>query len=53
MVQITVEVPAPLVGDVYIAVGKVFEAGRDEWDTEAAQADSGPTGGDDEPADES
>ncbi len=48
MVKITVEVPESLVGDIYMAVGRVLQNGQDELD-EAAQDRRDE---DDEPADE-
>ena len=32
MVKVTLEVPESLLGDIYIAVGKVLERGRDDAD---------------------
>jgi hypothetical protein len=36
MVKITVEVPESLIGDIYMAVGRVLQDGQDELD-EAAE----------------
>jgi hypothetical protein len=38
MVQVTLEVPEALLGDIYIAVGTVLERARDEADQAAKQA---------------
>ena len=48
MVKITVEVPEDLVGDIYMAVGQVFQRDQEELD-EAAQSRRDEN---DEPADE-
>ncbi|HET7016666.1 MAG TPA: hypothetical protein VFI65_22280 [Streptosporangiaceae bacterium] len=48
MVKITVEVPEPLVGDIYMAVGRVLRDGQDELDEAAA----GEEEDDDESVDE-
>lgn len=48
MAKITIEVPEELVGDIYIAVGRVLHQGQDELDEEAARRRDE----DDEPTDE-
>ncbi len=48
MAKITVEVPESLVGDIYIAVGRVLRDGQDELDE--AQASREEEEEDDEPA---
>lgn len=50
MAKVTFEVPASLVGDVYIAVGKVLQAGQEDRDT-AGQADADQSEGGDDVAD--
>jgi hypothetical protein len=52
MVKVTLEVPEPLLGDIYIAVGKVLRSGQDDWDEVSEQAEPGYRDDDDEPADE-
>jgi hypothetical protein len=52
MVEITLEVPESLLGDIYIAVGKVFRDGQDDRDEGSGQADRSQKDDDDEPADE-
>jgi hypothetical protein len=47
MVKITVEVPEALVGDIYLAVGKVLQLGQDELEQAAAERKKDE---DDEPA---
>ena len=51
MAKITVEVPEELVGDIYIAVGRVLQEGQRELDEAAARAVSEPVD-DEEAADE-
>jgi hypothetical protein len=48
MVKLTIEVPESLVGDIYMAVGRVLQRGQDELDEAAARREEG----DDEPVDE-
>jgi hypothetical protein len=50
VVKITVEVPEELVGDIYIAVGRVLERGQDELDEAAEQAAGSQRDDDDERA---
>lgn len=50
MVMITVEVPEELVGDIYVAVGRVLKLGQDELDEATEQAAGSQS--DDEPAGE-
>ena len=52
MVKVTVEVPEALIGDIYIAVGRVLQRGQDELDEATGQATPGPMDEDDEPADQ-
>ncbi len=49
MAKITVEVPESLVGDIYIAVGRVLRDGQDELD-EAQASRKEEEEEDDEPA---
>jgi hypothetical protein len=37
MVKINIEVPEDLVGDIYLAVGRVLQRGQDELDEAAAR----------------
>lgn len=50
MVTITVQVPRELVGDIYLAVGRVFQRGQDELDEATEQAAGSRRDDDDEPA---
>ena len=52
MVKITVEVPESLVGDIYLAVGRVLELAQYEQDEATGPATPNQTGDDDEHADE-
>lgn len=52
MVKITAEVPAELVGDIYLAVGRVLELGQDELDEATEQAAGSQKDHDDKPAGE-
>lgn len=52
MVKVTIEVPASLVGDIYIAVGRVLQHGQDELDEAAERAMPRQKDEDDEPADQ-
>ena len=53
MAKITFEVPAALVGDVYIAVGRVLQADQDDRQDQgsAGQADDGGRNAGDDRAD--
>jgi len=51
-VKITVEVPEELVGDIYLAVGRVLELGQYELDEATEQAAGSQGDDDDEPAGE-
>jgi hypothetical protein len=50
MAKVTFEVPASVVGDVYIAVGRVLQADQDDR-ARAGQPDDGEREGDDGLAD--
>lgn len=52
MAKITVEVPEDLVGDVYIAVGRVLQDAQDDLEDAAEQRAEPRRDEDDEPADE-
>lgn len=52
MVKITVQVPEELVGDIYMAVGRVLQLGQDELDEATGQAAGSHRDDDDEPAGE-
>ena len=52
MVKISVEVPEELVGDIYVAVGAVFQRGQDEPDEVTEHAAGSQRDDDDEPAGE-
>lgn len=52
MVKVTIEVPEVLVGDIYIAVGRVLQHGQDELDEATGRATPGQKDEDDEPADQ-
>jgi hypothetical protein len=52
MVKVTVEVPEELVGDIYVAVGRVLELAQYELDEAAGQAAGSQGDDDDEPAGE-
>ena len=52
MVKVTVEVPEALVGDIYVAVGKVLQYGQEELDEAAKELTPHQRDGDDELADE-
>jgi hypothetical protein len=52
MTKITIEVPEQLVGDIYVAVGRVLQLGQDELDEATKQAAPSQSEDDDEPAGE-
>jgi hypothetical protein len=52
MATISIEVPEALVGDIYIAVGRVLQRGQDELDEAAERAMPDQRDEDDEPADQ-
>jgi hypothetical protein len=52
VVKITVEVPEELVGDIYVAVGRVLKRGQDELDEATEQAAGSQRDDDDKPAGE-
>lgn len=52
MAKVTIEVPESLLGDVYIAVGRVLRLAEDVRDDEPGQADAAGPDGDDDAAGE-
>jgi hypothetical protein len=52
VVKVTIEVPEALVGDIYLAVGRVLERGQDELDEATGRATPSQIDEDDEPADQ-
>ena len=52
MVKVTIEVPEAVVGDIYIAVGRVLQRGQEELDDATGWGTPTQKDEDDEPADQ-
>jgi hypothetical protein len=50
VVKVTIEVPEALIGDIYMAVGRVLQLGQDELDEATGRAAPRQRDDDDEPA---